>query len=103
MKNKKTLLVTALIVGLLISFLAFMNELSLSSDADADGIVDSQDNCPNISNPAQEDFDLDKLGNDCDQDNDNDSIVDPVDAFDENSIEWADFDFKNPAFLSSFK
>ena len=93
MKNKKTLLIAVLVAGLLISFLAFMNELSLSSDADADGIVDGQDNCPNLSNPSQEDFDLDRLGNDCDQDDDNDGIVDPVDAFDENSMEWADFDF----------
>ncbi|MBI3253166.1 MAG: thrombospondin type 3 repeat-containing protein [Nitrosopumilales archaeon] len=69
-----------------------MNELSLSSDADGDGIVDSQDNCPDISNPAQADFDFDQLGNDCDQDDDNDCVVDPVDAFDENPIEWADFD-----------
>ncbi len=36
------------------------------ADADKDGVVDSADNCPAVSNPSQFDEDLDGLGNACD-------------------------------------
>lgn len=58
-------------------------------DSDSDGIFDSLDNCPAISNPAQEDIDNDGLGDVCDStahgqlnqcndgiDNDGDGLVD---------------------------
>ncbi len=64
-----------------------------SSDVDADGFLDSYDNCPEFSNPTQWDFDGDKVGDDCDTDDDNDNIIDEIDAFDQNSREWSDFDF----------
>jgi len=35
-------------------------------DTDGDGILDSSDNCPNVSNPGQEDHDEDGLGDTCD-------------------------------------
>jgi len=35
-------------------------------DADMDGIIDSQDNCPNTPNPAQTDADGDGVGDACD-------------------------------------
>lgn len=57
---------------------AVVYELS-EIDTDADGVVDSSDNCPAIINPDQADNDLDGLGNVCDDDDDNDSIPDLAD------------------------
>lgn len=36
------------------------------ADADGDEIMDLLDNCPGVSNPGQEDLDLDGVGEDCD-------------------------------------
>ena len=69
------------------------NNLLLFADADADGISDFLDNCPTISNPTQKNSDTDTLGNECDPDDDNDKVVDAIDAFDLDASEWADFDF----------
>ncbi|MEE9371617.1 MAG: thrombospondin type 3 repeat-containing protein [Saprospiraceae bacterium] len=49
-------------------------------DTDNDGIDDSVDNCPLIANEDQIDFDNDGLGNSCDQDNDNDGVLNDVDC-----------------------
>lgn len=43
-----------------------------SEDDDGDGVKDWQDNCPNIYNPNQENFDYDSMGDICDPDDDND-------------------------------
>jgi hypothetical protein len=46
-------------------------------DSDIDAICDNVDNCPNISNPGQEDFDNDTIGDDCDDcPNDADNDID---------------------------
>ena len=45
-------------------------------DTDDDGIPDSEDNCPNQANPTQLNTDDDTLGNSCDNDDDNDGILD---------------------------
>jgi hypothetical protein len=37
-----------------------------SSDSDGDGVVDTQDNCPQAANPQQEDADSDGVGDVCD-------------------------------------
>jgi hypothetical protein len=51
--------------------------LALASlDDDGDTIPDSQDNCPNDANTAQNDFDNDGLGDVCDPDDDNDGLSD---------------------------
>lgn len=66
-----------------------------ASDADGDGIGDSSDNCPMISNSGQEDMDGDNLGNVCDDDADGDGLLNAVDncngpAVNWNSSVWAD-------------
>lgn len=48
-------------------------------DLDGDGILDEDDNCPNIINPDQEDYDSDGEGDVCDTDDDNDQIQDILD------------------------
>ena len=62
-------------------------------DVDKDNVVDTTDNCPKIKNSDQRNFDNDSQGNLCDIDDDNDGIIDAIDAFDTNPAEWADFDF----------
>lgn len=49
-------------------------------DRDGDGIADAIDNCPDIFNPGQADFDGDGIGDACDPDDDNDGIPDGSDA-----------------------
>ena len=43
-------------------------------DRDRDGVPDASDNCPDDSNPDQEDLDGDQIGDECDTDYDGDSI-----------------------------
>lgn len=45
-------------------------------DTDADGVPDSTDNCPFVSNANQLNFDGDALGDVCDPDDDNDGVLD---------------------------
>lgn len=58
------------------------------SDSDADGIGNNADSCPSIANADQSDFDKDMLGNVCDADDDNDGVIDVLDAFPLNPAEW---------------
>ena len=46
------------------------------SDADADGVFDSADNCPSASNPGQGNADADTQGDACDTDDDGDGVAD---------------------------
>jgi hypothetical protein len=53
-------------------------------DADADGLYDHEDNCPEWVNPLQEDLDEDGLGDICDDDVDGDAVPDVADPWPRN-------------------
>jgi len=88
----KILLIVATTI-ITFSLVSFYGGINFSADADLDNVPDSSDNCPDISNPLQDDYDKDSLGDICDPDDDNDKVVDALDAFDNDPNEWADFDF----------
>jgi hypothetical protein len=48
-------------------------------DADNDGILDDDDNCPSVPNPGQQNNDGDSQGDACDADDDNDTVPDTND------------------------
>jgi Ca2+-binding RTX toxin-like protein len=51
-----------------------------TSDVDGDGLTDGVDNCPEISNPGQQDLDLNGVGDACEPvDSDGDGVSDPGD------------------------
>ena len=52
---------------------------SCDDDDDNDGLLDTDDNCPSVSNNDQADNDSDGLGDVCDDDDDNDDVLDGVD------------------------
>ncbi len=58
-------------------------------DSDADGIADAADNCPQVPNPLQENFDGDAEGDACDPDDDNDSFADFADCRPLDPTLWA--------------
>lgn len=51
-------------------------------DFDGDGLLDKDDNCPDVANPSQLDTDDDKQGDACDTDDDNDGLNDGADNCD---------------------
>jgi len=56
-----------------------LNTCNPITDGDGDGIADSADNCPLVSNADQLDTDGDGQGNACDADDDNDDVSDTAD------------------------
>jgi len=90
--KKIKLLLILLGIILSVSFLPW-SEFAILADSDKDGVPDSIDNCISDANSDQIDLDFDKLGNECDIDDDNDGVSDYLDQFATDPLEWADFDF----------
>ncbi len=57
---------------------------TLCPDPDGDGLCSNVDNCPNVANVNQANFDGDGLGDACDPDDDNDGSLDANDSNDNN-------------------
>ncbi|MYF31588.1 MAG: HYR domain-containing protein [Gammaproteobacteria bacterium] len=55
--------------------------LTKNIDGDGDGVMDDEDNCPNIANEDQTDTDSDGDGDACDDDDDDDGVADADDAY----------------------
>ena len=58
------------------------------TDLDTDGVLDGEDNCPQISNPDQANRDMDAFGDLCDNDDDNDGLNDEFDACPHGDVGW---------------
>lgn len=58
----------------LASVTGLKNQMYVQADTDQDGVVDATDNCSNVSNPLQEDLDVNGRGDVCD-DFDRDGIM----------------------------
>jgi predicted dienelactone hydrolase len=84
--TKATTIMTALFLSSL--FIGCVGE----SDIDSDNITDSKDNCVDVFNPDQLDYDGDKIGDLCDSDDDNDDFPDDIDSHPLNSEEYNDLD-----------
>ena len=70
-------------------------------DTDGDGVLDSTDNCINYSNPNQEDFDNDGIGDFCDNDIDGDEVLNEYDYCNDtvNGRPINQFGCQNPMYL----
>ena len=60
----------------------------MSADADADGITDNRDNCQQLYNPSQANFDADTQGDICDTDDDGEGIPDMADSCPMGALLW---------------
>ncbi|MEC8363369.1 MAG: thrombospondin type 3 repeat-containing protein [Candidatus Thermoplasmatota archaeon] len=81
-------------IALIISLTAFagIGPAAPLVDSDADGIFNWSDNCPNVANSNQLNYDGDANGDVCDDDDDNDLVSDIEDDFPLDPLESVDSD-----------
>ena len=66
---------------------------ALAADSDQDQVNDSEDNCPIIDNPDQDNLDGDRFGDVCDLDQDGDGAIDAEDCLPRDStLSWQSLD-----------
>lgn len=70
------------LIFLLVTIGLLMAMPAIAADVDGDGIDDSVDNCPSVSNFLQTDTDGDGRGDACDLDDDNDGLLDSEEDLD---------------------
>ena len=69
------------------------DDMSDTIDSDNDGVIDTEDNCPENFNPYQADSDYDGIGNICDSDVDSDGVINTRDnCVDIHNSDQADLD-----------
>jgi len=83
---------TARIIGTSIDIGPYEYVAEEPPDSDGDGPNDNIDNCPDVANEDQADFDSDGEGDACDADDDNDGANDEDDAFPYDASESLDTD-----------
>jgi hypothetical protein len=66
--------------------LPLMRDIGWFPDADVDGVADGDDNCPNVANGDQANYDGDSEGDACDADDDNDGVDDVDDVLPHSDI-----------------
>jgi hypothetical protein len=66
-----------------------VQRIAYLQDTDGDLVADAGDNCPLNSNPGQENFDADGMGDACDPDDDNDAVADAADCRSLDPTLWA--------------
>ncbi len=66
--------------------LPLMRDIGWFPDADVDGVADGDDNCPNVANGDQANYDGDSEGDVCDADDDNDGVDDDDDVLPNSDI-----------------
>jgi predicted acyltransferase (DUF342 family) len=65
------------------------------NDSDGDLVVDEGDNCPTMSNRDQANYDRDDKGDVCDEDDDNDGLLDDVDPCSKNALPAVNITFSS--------
>lgn len=83
---------TARVIGASVDIGPYEYDGEAPPDSDGDGLNDNIDNCPEVANEDQADFDSDGEGDVCDSDDDNDGTNDEDDAFPFDASESLDTD-----------